>query len=1047
MELALATGHLDLGAGTLCAPDGEVRQLTTQERAILGYLAERPHEDVSRDVLQAEVLGYAETVHSRAVDHTIKRIRAKVEPVPARPVHVVSVRGTGYRFVPLASEGSRPLALWDRVVDLDRLEVRRADAPPVPLSATEGRLLEVLIAHEGRPVGQEELLRAVWGVYDRRRKRVVDKAVYRMRAKLEANPREPVHLRTVRGKGLVLEGTRPLEGPAAPAAPGDADEVDVPWVCPPPIRPVVGRSDDRRRVLAALEPEGAWVTLVGAGGVGKSALARWVGSEWAHAASWTDLAGVTTEQGVLEAMSAAHGVDVPSDGSEGPLVDTLVHAPDVLMVVDNAEGVSDALAVELARVARGLPRRPRILVTSRHPLRLPEEHVVTLAPLPPESARELFSRCAERAGASAADDDTLTEVVERLGGIPLAIELAAARVPLLGLSGVAERLHQPLRLLRARSPADPRHGSMESVWELTWQDLPDSARRALAASAAFVGSFRLEALEYVLAGLSNDDPLDSIQELTDRMLLERRPNGRLQLLVAVSDFVTERAADSETSTWARLRALEWVAQLAGDVVPGVEPTPLRCAMLLPDLEGALALVREGLARRWWEPVVRCLCWALPLLSRQGWRQRAIAWGESGVDLDELDPGLRRAFVWRVADLLVLAGRRTDAAALVAEHFRPDDPLTVAFELRAAETWSDARLAEARALLEGVDGALGVVLCRGLAYAHEQQGRIEDTLQLHRRALRLAEAADLPWQVSDARRWLGASLRDLGQADEARPHFEQVVEIREQAGLPVPTSYYGSMAGILGLQGRLDEEIATLREGVAAARHRGDLVVGGWSEHILGTCLARRGELDAAAEWFRRARATYERLGDRAGAAIALANLGEALRQCGHVAEARRAWDEALAAAHGLGNPRVASMVLLSRGRLELAQGELDAAKATIEAALTHSQGTDLLMYQVANEVVYADVLAHLGDAGALQRARGASERARAAYRNDVLVQVLCHHASAAHALGELEEARRLFHEARALAQELSLKRTAGGRQMVAELAERLGEPPRGQGTR
>ena len=132
----------------------------------------------------------------------------------------------------VASSHNRRVRVGDRVVDLDRLEVTSPSIDALPLSATEGRLLEVLLAHGGRPVPPDALLRDVWGIRDGQRTKLVDKAVYRLRAKLESEPKEPLFLKTVRGRGLLLDAERMSEParddrPAAPVA-AVADLLQVP---------------------------------------------------------------------------------------------------------------------------------------------------------------------------------------------------------------------------------------------------------------------------------------------------------------------------------------------------------------------------------------------------------------------------------------------------------------------------------------------------------------------------------------------------------------------------------------------------------------------------------------------------------------------------------------------------------------------------------------------------------------------------------------------------------------------------------------------------
>ncbi|MEL6347833.1 MAG: winged helix-turn-helix domain-containing protein [Myxococcota bacterium] len=221
--MQLAIGEVDLANHQLTLTTGPTRSLSSQEVALLRFFAAHPNQDITRQRLLTEVMGYAPNVRSRAADDALKRLRTKVERFPSQPIHLISVHGVGYRFVPLreaAHDARRLLKLSDRVVDLDRFEVRVGSDPSDAaathsLSAQEGRLLEVLAETPGVVVSIEKLLWHVWGLRSRERRSLLNSLVYRLRGKLEAAQRPPV-LRTVRGKGLALE----LPEPSAPAARG-----------------------------------------------------------------------------------------------------------------------------------------------------------------------------------------------------------------------------------------------------------------------------------------------------------------------------------------------------------------------------------------------------------------------------------------------------------------------------------------------------------------------------------------------------------------------------------------------------------------------------------------------------------------------------------------------------------------------------------------------------------------------------------------------------------------------------------------------------------
>jgi DNA-binding response OmpR family regulator len=203
--LWLRAGAVDLERGVL----GEVA-LGAREIRLLRALAERAGRDVPRDELYAAVWDEPVESSSRALDVAVARLREKVERDPTRPEHLLTVRGVGYRFAPLATEGASPQRGVARVirlggvrVDLDRC-LAESEGEEILLSAQEAGVLRVLADADGAAVGGDALHRAVWGARLPTGSRAVVRTIGRLRQKLEVDPADPRHLLTARGDGFRL---------------------------------------------------------------------------------------------------------------------------------------------------------------------------------------------------------------------------------------------------------------------------------------------------------------------------------------------------------------------------------------------------------------------------------------------------------------------------------------------------------------------------------------------------------------------------------------------------------------------------------------------------------------------------------------------------------------------------------------------------------------------------------------------------------------------------------------------------------------------------
>lgn len=331
---------------------------------------------------------------------------------------------------------------------------------------------------------------------------------------------------------------------------------------------IVGRQREVEEVDALLRRR-RLVTLVGPGGVGKTTLARQVARQAMHGLddAWVvTLADIDDEASVVPAISRA--VRAPATEPLDRSLEQYLAGQRALLVVDNAEHVRDvvrSVTVRLLAVADEL----RVLVTSRRPLDVSGEVVVPVEPLERDAAARLFRERARDAGApiSADQEDLATDVCDRLDRLPLAIEMAAARLRGLGLVDLSARLDERLQLLH--SGQQGRHETLAAV--VAWSyDLLDAAGRSLLDQlSVFAGAFDLEAAEAV--GDVADVP-SGIIDLVDRSLVHRLPDdghARFRILETVRTFTAERLAASDARRGTLERFVGYHVHLAERIDEGL----------------------------------------------------------------------------------------------------------------------------------------------------------------------------------------------------------------------------------------------------------------------------------------------------------------------------------------------------------------------------------------------------------------------------------------------------------------------------------------------
>lgn len=448
-------------------------------------------------------------------------------------------------------------------VDLARRELRARGAA-VPIGARAFDIVEALVLSAGELVTKDQLMDRVWhGAI------VGDNTLQvHISAVRKALGIDRGLLKTASGRGYRLVGSWSIRQPTALSA-SIAEEAELASARPlpgnlPAIFPeLVGRSEAVQRLRDLLSAYRA-VTLTGPGGIGKTALALEVargqpGERWL-----VELASLSNPALIPSAVAAALGLKVAGSEIAAEPVARAIGEKTLLLVLDNCEHLIEA-AAEMAETVLRLCPNATVLSTSREVLRIEGEHVYRVLPLdvpPPhqDAPTDLLSHTAvqlflARTAAAAADFaldagslSSIAAICQRLDGIPLAIEFAAARAATLGPSQVAALLDDRFRLLTGgRRTALPRHQTLRSVLDWSYQLLAASERRLLRHLAVFPSGFTVDAAAAVMTGrLDPAAVTEGIANLVGKSLVALDKSGtgsRWYLLETIRAYALEKLAE------------------------------------------------------------------------------------------------------------------------------------------------------------------------------------------------------------------------------------------------------------------------------------------------------------------------------------------------------------------------------------------------------------------------------------------------------------------------------------------------------------------------
>ncbi|RZS90133.1 putative ATPase [Motilibacter rhizosphaerae] len=761
-------------------------------------------------------------------------------------------------------------------------------------------------------------------------------------------------LAVLRGERAAPEPAAPPAGPAAPAY----------------LTSFLGR-DGALAALARAVAEARLVTLLGPGGVGKTRLATEAGPALAAAAGSGDppvlalLAPVRPDEelatAVVEALGPRRSMlpDVTAvPGTPGDrLVELLAGAPRVL-VLDNCEHVVAAAARLVALLLARCPQL-RVVTTSREPLGLLGERVVAVPPLDDAAAAELLRQRADAVRPGSADDDRLVaEVCRRLDRLPLAIELAAARLRGMTLQHVADRLDDRFRLLRGDDPAlSTRHRGLRAVIDWSWELLPPADRRVLRRLAVFAGGASVPLAAAVCADDGGDavEVADALARLAEQSLLEAGADGRYRMLETVREYARERLREAGEEEEVRLRHARAYLELVERVEPDLRTAGQSAAISLLRAERAEvgAAIEAFVAAGDVDGALRTgagLCWYWVLLGSHA---------EAAVELARLHdlPGdaspSARALVESM--WLLAAGTSTGVPDL-AERFLavqelvtstpPDErhPLLALVGVVAGIVADDSAAVRAAAeeVLPGADTWQQAALHLVVALSDENAGEVEGQLEGLERALALFRRVGDGWGMAMTLSQLAGVHALRGELEQAEAAYREAVE------------------RLVGLQAVDDASFTRVRLAMLHAAH--------------GDPAAARDALESAV-------AVSESTGSLASGALALMALAELDLVEGDPAAALRRLGPVRPSGPEPGShepAQLTALVLAVAASAEAALGAVDRARVAGLDALARASAVRDMPCLAEVVAVWADLALAAGDGGGAAYALGAAAAVRGA---------------------------------------------------------------------
>ena len=619
-----------------------------------------------------------------------------------------------------------------------------------------------------------------------------------------------------------------------------------------PVTTFVGRTGDVSAVADLLD-RARIVTIVGPGGVGKTRLSLHVAAEAAgrfpDGVVVCDLAPVTDQAGVWRALAQPLGVEEHTGTSLDQRIAEVLGDQRVLVVVDNCEHVVEDAAALLDTLIRRTGHTC-VLATSRERLAVDGEHLWPVAPLATQGeeapALRLFADRARAADPGLPADldahPAVAEIVRHLDGLPLAIELAAARCSMLSVDDVAAALEDRFDLLTGGVRTTPRHRSLAAVVEWSYDLLDNDERLAFEDLSVFAGRFDRDAAQAV-AGGEKPAPAAVVLRLAERSLLMRHdgPHTRFSMLESLREFGRRRLAERGGLADACRRHAEYLVTVA-ERADGLLQTPDEAsgvalvAAHLDEFRAAQGWLRDHDPAAGLALVARLRRYALYRISSEvyAWTEAMAA---SGAETDDLPLALGSAAqgAWVRGDFArarALARAGVEAAGpqrLLAREALSTLGDIALFDGALADAAASYHDAAEQFLAAGEPIGAVAAIAAGEALALAYQGQLDDAAALARQALERAESIGVPTALAFAHYGVAEVATTAGDDKTTEHHARMAVE----RAAPVESRFAFGIAGVtlaalLSRTGRTAEACARYRD-VVDVFHRS----GTWAPQWVG----------------------------------------------------------------------------------------------------------------------------------------------------------------------------------------------------------------------
>jgi predicted ATPase/DNA-binding winged helix-turn-helix (wHTH) protein/predicted negative regulator of RcsB-dependent stress response len=778
--------------------------------------------------------------------------------------------------------GSSTYQFGDFTLDVSRGCVFRGTRE-IKLRPKVFEALKYLLENPGRLIGKEELIKALWPDTFVTDDSLVQCTVELRRA-LDDGTQQLIRTVPRRGYTFVAPviqhrigagpGLGMVSSPLVQTAKlGLTESGAKGGVLPTPQTPLIGRGEEVASMVAQLmRPEVRILTVTGAGGVGKTRLAlagaAVVSDKFAGGVRFIGMASITRADLVLTALAKAFDIQTVANRTVSQLIAArLQDLGTVLLLIDNFEQVITA-ATLVAEILAACPLL-KVLVTSRECLRIYGEQEFRVGPLGEDSALELFVQRARAVkpnfAVTAENEAVVREICSRLDGLPLAIELAAARTKVLSPQTMLVRLDRPLQLLtRGAQDLPDRQQALRKTIDWSYKLLNVGEQRVLRRLSVFAGGCTLEAAEAVCdtAGDLGIDLCDCLSSLADKNLVQSAEGAdaetRFAMLETIREYARERLAATNEESAVRRAHAAYCVVLAEEGNPELSPIDRarwlgQCDLEIDNFRSALDWLFETENVEW---ALR-LCMAL----FRFWDMR-----------EHLIEGRSR-----LENVLCIAG---------GGH------------------------SEERAKISQFLGALATA-----------QGDFDAAQRFLEQSLILYTETENRWGIAVSLNALAISARDRGDYSSAKKNFERSLACWRKLSDRLATARcLHNLANVLKVRGDYSRAQSSLREATSIFEELGDHSGAAWSTNQQGDIARQKGDLEAALESYQRALSAFRMAGDRWGTARSLTDLGYAYCDRGDYISAHAACREALKIFLELGHRRGISRALEGFAYLAMAQG-------------------------------------------------------------------------------------------------------------------------------